>query len=821
MLFCGKRGAVSEIFTNFGPKLYYLYLMSIPKHLFRAVGAVCLLASSMIYAADRGASKEAGIPLYKDSKAPLEARVADLLGRMTLEEKAGQLVCPLGWEMYEKLPDGTVRISERFRQMNSGGMPVGSYWAVLRADPWTQKTLENGLSPRQGAEALNAMQRFAVDSTRLGIPILFAEEAPHGHMAIGTTVFPTGLGMASTWNPDLLRAAGVAVGDELEAVGAGVGYGPVMDIARDPRWSRMEESFGEDPYLTGVMATAYMDGMQRGADPGAEARVFSTLKHFAGYGVPESGHNGAPTSMGPIQLLSQNLPQFKMAVKQGVGSIMTSYNTVDGVPSTGNRFLLTDILRERWGLDGVIFSDLYSIDGMVGQVAADKTEAGAVALKSGVDIDLGANCYGARTLEALQRGLITEADLDRAVAEVLRMKFRLGLFENPYVDPAKTATRVRTAENISLAREVARQGSVLLKNDGVLPLSKDLKRIAVIGPNADMQYNQLGDYTAPQPEESVVTVLEGIREAVSPSTEVIYARGCAIRDTTASDIAGAVEAARRSDAVVLVLGGSSGRDFKTKYIETGAAEGATAEPGLIPDMDCGEGMDRSTLDLLGDQNRLLEAVLQTGKPVVVVYIQGRTLDMNAACEGANALLTAWYPGGEGGHGVADILFGDYNPSGRLPVSIPRSVGQLPVYYSQSIQRDYIDAPGSPLYPFGYGLGYTTFEYSDLSVKPATEPGALLEVTANVRNTGEREGTETAQLYIHDMVASVAQPPLLLKGFRQVSLKPGEQKVVRFLLGADELSVINPALEEVVEPGEFIIFVGSSSEDLHLKERVRL
>ena len=781
---------------------------------------LCAAAIATAILASTGFAADKKTPVYKDATAPIEERVTDLLGRMTPEEKAGQLVCPMGWEMVESRPGGHAAITDRFRQMNSGGMPVGSYWAVLRADPWTQRTLDNGLHPGQATEALNLLQRYTVDSTRLGIPILFAEEAPHGHMAIGTTVFPTGLSMASTWNPELIRQAGTAVGDELAAAGAGVGYGPVMDIARDPRWSRMEESFGEDPWLTGAVATAYMDGMQRGEDPEAEPRLFSTLKHFAGYGVPESGHNGAPTSMGMIQLLSQNLPQFKTAVKKGVGSIMTSYNTVDGIPSTGNRFLLTDILRDRWGFDGVVFSDLFSIDGMVGQVAADRTEAGAVALKAGVDIDLGGNCYGRRTLEALDRGLITMEDLDRAVARVLRMKFRLGLFENPYRDPKKGAGEVRTLRNVELAREVARQGTVLLKNDGVLPLRKGLKRIAVIGPNADVQYNQLGDYTAPQADEAVVTLLEGIREAVGKDTEVVYVKGCAIRDTTATDIDAAVRAAHGADAVIIALGGSSARDFKTKYIATGAAAGEE-ESAAVSDMDCGEGMDRATLTLLGDQERLLEAVLATGRPVIAVYIQGRPLDMNLAAERADALLTAWYPGGEGGQALADIIFGDYNPSGRLPVSIPRSVGQLPVYYSQGVQRDYIDAPGTPLFPFGYGLSYTTFEYSDLDVSRSAEPGVIFEVSARVRNTGNRAGTETAQLYIHDPVASSAQPPLLLKGFKQLTLQPGEEQEVHFRLGADELSVVTPALQESVEPGEFLIMVGSSSATLPLKARVRL
>lgn len=760
---------------------------------------------------------KAETPLYKNADATVDERVADLLSRMTLEEKAGQLLCPMGWEMYVKNNDGTLEISDKFREQNGNGMPIGSYWAVLRADPWTQKTLTTGLSPRQSAEALNMLQKYAVDSTRLGIPILFAEELPHGHMAIGTTVFPTGLGMASTWNPDLIRQAGAAAGSEAALQGASIGYGPVLDVARDPRWSRMEETFGEDPYLTGEIGTAYMTGMQNHGDKDARP-IFSTLKHFAAYGVPEAGRNGDRAVVGQNQLFSELLPPFKKAVEAGAGTIMTSYNLIDGVPSTANKMLLTDILRDKWNFRGFVYSDLFSIDGIAGHVAPDRITAGAMALKAGVDMDLGAASYGLKTLEALQKGLITENDIDTAVARVLRLKFLAGLFDNPYVDPDKVATGVRTDLNRRIAKDVARQGITLLKNDGMLPLNKNLKSIAVIGPNADTQYNQLGDYTAPQDSAYITTVLEGIMAAVGPDTEVVYEKGCAIRDTTQSQIARAVKAASEADAVVLVVGGSSARDFKTKYIETGAATVNNDDsPTLLLDMDCGEGYDRATLSLLGDQNKLMEAVLATGKPVAVVYIQGRPLDMNMASEKANALLTAWYPGGEGGHAVADVLFGDYNPSGRLPVTIPRSEGQIPIYYSKGKQRDYMDMPGSPLYAFGHGLSYTDFEYSDLKIsKPDISSDPVVTVSCRVTNTGNREGAEVVQLYLRDLLASVSQPEMLLKGFRRVELRPGESVEVTFPLSFEELSIYDNKLQQVVEPGEFKVMVGASSADIRLR-----
>lgn len=757
------------------------------------------------------------LPIYKNPNATIEDRVSDLISRMTIEEKAGQLLCPMGWEMYIKNSDGSIAISDKFRNQNSGNMPVGAYWATLRADPWTQKTLETGLSPKESAETLNMLQKFAVDSTRLGIPFLFAEELPHGHMAIGTTVFPTGLGMASTWNPALIYAAGEAVGSEAASMGVSIGYGPVLDIARDPRWSRMEETLGEDPYLAGEIGSAYMAGMQC-PDNKSGRQLFSTLKHFAAYGIPDGGHNGAEASVGPIRLMSELLVPFKKAIENGAGSVMTSYNTIDGIPCTGNRFLLTDILRERWGFKGIVFSDLFSIDGMAGLVAPDRSGAGAIALKAGVDIDLGGSAFGEKTIQALENGLVTEDEIDLAVSRILRIKFLAGLFENPYVNPDEAEGAARNRAHRELSREVARQSITLLKNDGTLPFNRNnISKIAVIGPNADTDYNQLGDYTAPQDPEYVITVLEGIKASAEKNTKINYVKGCAIRDTTMSDIPAAVKAAKEADVAVIVVGGSSARDFKTKYLETGAAENHDNGKEIQLDMDCGEGFDRATLELLGDQDNLLKEVIATGTPTVVIYIQGRPLDMTIAAEKASALLTAWYPGGEGGTAIADVLFGDYNPSGKLPVTIPKSVGQLPLYYYQSIHRDYMDIDGSPLYAFGHGLSYTTFEYSDLEISE-TDNGCdtICTIKCRVTNTGKYSGEEVIQLYIRDVIASIAQPPMLLKGFNKVKLNPGESKTIIFPLTFKELSIYDSQLREIVEPGEFIVMIGSASDDIRLK-----
>ena len=654
-----------------------------------------------------------------------------------------------------------------------------------------------------------------MEETRLGIPVLFAEECPHGHMAIGTTVFPTALSAASTWNEGLMLKMGEAIALEARLQGANIGYGPVLDIAREPRWSRMEETFGEDPVLTTIMGVAMMKGMQ-GKVQNDGKHLYATLKHFAAYGVPESGHNGSRANCGMRQLLSEYLPPFRKAVEEGAGTLMTSYNAIDGVPCTANKELLTDVLRNQWGFKGFVYSDMIRIEAIVGMRAAkDNNEAAVKSLKAGLDMDLGGNAFGKNLKKAYEEGLITMADLDRAVGNVLRLKFQMGLFENPYVSPELAKKLVHSKEHKELARQVAREGVVLLKNEGVLPLSKHIGHLAVIGPNADEMYNQLGDYTAPQVREEVATVLDGIRAAVSESTRVTYVKGCAVRDTTATDIPAAVAAAQKADAVVLVVGGSSARDFKTKYISTGAAT-VSEDAKTLPDMDCGEGFDRSSLRLLGDQEKLISAVASTGKPLVVVYIQGRTMNMNLAAEKAQALLTAWYPGEQGGMGIADILFGDYSPAGRLPVSVPRSEGQLPVFYSQGTQRDYVESKGTPLYAFGYGLSYTRFTYSGLELQKGTEMETLQTVACTVTNTGNRDGEEVVQLYIGDKVASVSQPPLLLKAFQRIFLKKGESRQVIFHLKKDDLAIYDSEMNYVVEPGEFKVMVGAASNDIRLE-----
>ena len=666
---------------------------------------------------------------------------------------------------------------------------VGIYWAVFRADPWTRKTIANGLNPTLAAEAANAMQRYAIEHTRLGIPIFLAEEAPHGHMAIGSTVFPTGLGMAATWNTELMQQVGEVIGKEIRLQGGHISYGPVLDLAREPRWSRVEETLGEDHYLSGEMAAAMIKGLG-GGNLSLPYSTIATLKHFIAYGVSEGGQNGARSIMGPRELKQVFLPPFKRAIDAGALSVMTSYNSLDGMPCTSNKQLLTDILRGEWGFNrGFVVSDLFSIDGLKGthRTAASSQDAAIQALLAGVDVDLGGNCY-AQLVEAVRSGKVDEAALDQAVRRVLRLKFEMGLFERPYVDSKAAGNEVNNPNAIALARQVAQQSITLLKNDGILPLSKD-KKVAVIGPNADNIYNMLGDYTAPQPDGKVITVYQGIKTMLG-TDQCVYAKGCAVRDTMDCDIPAAVEAARQADVVIAVVGGSSARDFKTSYEDTGAA---TAEQNFISDMECGEGFDRATLDLLGKQIDLLEALKKTGKPLVVVYIEGRPLNKNWADENANALLTAYYPGEQGGNAIADVLFGDYNPSGRLPMSVPRHVGQLPVYYNRPrpAAHDYVEMSAQPLYPFGYGLSYTTFEYSD---SITTQDG----ISWNITNTGTRKGDEVVQLYVRNTGTSVVQPERQLKAFKRITLEPGETRRVTFLFKDIDLKIVNDKMQWVVE-----------------------
>ena len=749
-------------------------------------------------------NKNGRCDVYENPSQSVEMRVEDLLQQMTTEEKIGQLAMTMGWSYYER-EGQSFRLTDKFEQ-DMGQKLIGGSWAVMRADPWTQKTIDNGLNPPMALAVSNAMQRWMREHTRLGIPLFLAEECPHGHMAIGTTVIPTALGRASTFNKRLESDLGKAVAAQVAVQGANVAFGPVLDISRDPRWSRMEEGYGEDPVLAAQMGGAYARGL-------SSKGLLPVMKHLSAYGVSEGGHNGASSHVGKQELLSVLSLPFRQGAE--VGGVMTAYNDIDGIPCSANKWLLKDILRGKWDFHGVIFSDLFAIDGLVNaRVAADKKEAAAQALKAGVNIDLGASCYAQPLQEAVKEGLVSEKELDDAVREVLEYKFKLGLFDQSYADfnPSDSEKFKSFAFN-ELNRQAATESVVLLKNDGLLPLSKEVKRVAVIGPNADNVYNMLGDYTAPQADGDVVTLLQGVRNKLS-NAHVDYVKGCAIRDTSWQEIDKAVMAAREAEVVILALGGSSARDFQTSYLETGAAK---VRIDKVSDMESGEGFDRASLSLMGYQQQLLEALVATGKPVVLVMIQGRPLDLNWADAQVPAILNAWYPGAQGGNALADLIFGDANPSGKLPFSYPRSVGQLPVYYNVSNHRNnYTDESAQPLYPFGFGLSYTTFSYTDMNV---VQKADSVMVSFTLTNTGDRDGAEVAQLYLRQEHTSVVRPERQLIAFEKIFLRKGESRTVTMMLTKDDFSFMDDSGNLRFEPSRFTLMLGASSQDIRLQREL--
>lgn len=765
-------------------------------------------------------NKNGRLDIYENPAFTIQERVSDLLSQMTLEEKIGQMLTSLGWPMYER-QGSVIRLTEQLTK-EIEEYHTGSLWGFMRADPWTQRTLTTGLSPDLAAKASNMLQKFAIEHGRLGIPLFLAEECPHGHMAIGTTVFPTSIGQASTWNPGLIQRMGQAIAAEVSVQGAHIGYGPVLDLARDPRWSRVEETYGEDSYLNGVMGAALVRGFQN--DLGNGKSVIATLKHFAAYGWTEGGHNGGSAHIGSREMEEAIYPPFREAVAAGALSVMSSYNEIDGIPCTANYNLLTEVLKRRWLFDGFVVSDLYAIGGLREHgVAATDYEAAVKAVNAGVDSDLGTTVYAGQLVDAVRAGDVSEIVINDAVSRILCLKFRMGLFDHPFVDEKLPAQTVASSEHVELAREVARQSMILLKNENaLLPLNKDIKTIAVVGPNADNVYNMLGDYTAPQSEKTVITVLDGIRQKVSANTRIMYAKGCAIRDSSKIGFQEAIEAARQSEVVIMAVGGSSARDFSSKYEETGAAKISNTH---ISDMESGEGYDRSTLELLGKQRELIYEIRKLGKPIVLVLVKGRPLLLEGVENEVDAIVDAWYPGMQGGNAIADVIFGDYNPAGRLTISVPRSVGQLPVYYNtkrKGNRSKYIEEEGTPHYPFGYGLSYTSFGYSDMQTEVVeTADDCQVSVSVMVRNEGSCDGDEVVQLYLRDEVASFTTPLKQLRGFQRIHLKVGETKKITFLLDKKSLGIYMQNGEWAVEPGCFVLMIGRSSEQIVQQKEIKI
>ena len=715
--------------------------------------------------------------LYLDKSQSVDSRVKDLFKRMTLEEKIGQM-CQHHNQKYDILVQ---YIRER---------AIGS---VLQS---------------QGEET-NTLQKIA-EETRLKIPLLLAVDAIHGFALIpGGTVYPSQLGMSSAWDADMLLKVGQVTAKEMAVAGLHWTFSPVLCIGRDPRWGRTDETFGEDPLLIGDLALGLIKGYQSGkmSDP---TYMLACAKHFAGYSETQGGRDSSEADISRRKLMSYFLPGFERVARAGCNTFMAGYQAIDGVPCSLNRWLLKDKLKDEWGLDGIIVTDWNNVGHTITKqfVCADYEEAAIRAVEAGNDMMMSTPEFYDAAIKAAKAGKLNMERVNDSVKRILSLKFRLGLFDHRrYMDLSKAQEVRGCDEHIRHAEAVATESLVLLKNDGVLPIKKSVKKIAVIGPNADDAQAMLGDWsclmhlygkspTYGHPAEKIATPLQGIRARAGKKTEVIYVRGCDVIDATIDETTKAVKAAKAADIAIVVIG-----DNKTI---------------------CGESYDRATLELTGGQDKLVRAVQATGTPVVVVLINSKPLAINWVAENANAIVEAWNPGMRGGAAIASVLFGDVNPSGKLTISFPRTAGQLPVYYNQipgwhtpweGPRKEYIDLPEGPLFPFGYGLSYTRFVYSDLKVKtPVVRQGKPVKASVVVKNAGKRAGVEIAQAYINDKVSSLTTPVKVLAAYQKISLGAGESKRVEVEIPYERLSFVDADLNRIVEPGEFDLMVGSSSAD---------
>jgi beta-glucosidase len=756
---------------------------------------------------------------YKDPKLPVSKRVADLMGRMTLEEKAAQMTCV--WQQKAETlvdPEGNFDLTKAkaaFKKRHGLGQ-VGrpSDAGAPPGEPWKGKTA------RGMAELTNAIQKFFLEHSRLGIPVIFHEECLHGHAARDATSFCQPIGLGATFNPELVEGLCTMTAYEARVRGTHQALTPVMDVARDPRWGRVEETYGEDPYLNTQLGMAAVKGFQGDGSFKDKKRVIATLKHFAAHGQPESGMNCAPANVSERVLRETFLHPFKNAIQRaGAISVMASYNEIDGVPSHANRWLLRQVLRKEWGFKGFVVADYYAIwelgyrpDTHGHFVAKDKREACQLAVEAGVNTELPEpDCYR-HLVELVRKGVLKEKQLDELVAPMLFWKFKLGLFDDPFVDPEEAARVVGCDEHRKLALQAARETITLLKNENntaPLDLSK-VKSIAVIGPNANRTL--LGGYSG-LPKHNV-TVLEGIKARLGPGVNVLYAEGCKITqggswqqdEVVPSDpeedrrqIAEAAEIAQRAEVIVLALGGN---------------EQTSREAWSLTHLG-----DRANLDLPGRQEDLVRAMVETGKPVIVFLFNGRPLSFNFIARNVPVIFECWYLGQECGRAVADVLFGDHNPDGKLPISIPRSAGHLPVFYNYkpSARRGYLWDDVSPLFPFGFGLSYTTFAFQNIRLtKKKIKRNGSTQVLVDVTNTGQRQGAEVVQMYVRDRISSVTRPVKELKGFKKISLQPGEMRTVALDITPESLAFYDVNMRYVVELGEFEIMVGNSSRDVDLQ-----
>ncbi|MBC7327465.1 glycoside hydrolase family 3 C-terminal domain-containing protein [bacterium] len=695
----------------------------------------------------------------------MEEKVKELIKNMSVEEKVAQLSSIGG----EHLLEHERFAIEKAETLLSNGMGQISY--ILRH-----------LEPDRGVEIANEIQKFALEKTKSKIPIIIHDECLHGCMAKKSTSFPQSIALASSWDPDMLYEVARVIGKETRARAIHQALSPTINIARDARHGRVEETYGEDPYLTSLMAVAFIKGLQ-------EERVIATPKHFAADFAGDGGRDSSATYFSERTLREIFFPAFKASIQEAKAwSIMAAYNSISGVPSSSNRWLLTDVLRGEWGFEGFVVSDYGSVWGLHGahRVAESLAEAAKLALEAGLDVELPHAVCFPELVKLVKEGKVSEEVLDVAVSRVLKAKFWLGLFDDPFACPEKAHQICDSAEHREFAIRVAERCIVLLKNNGILPLPKDLGTIAVIGPNANEV--RLGGYSGYGMK--VVTPLEGICNKVSKGTKVLFAEGCKVRDNSRKGFPKAVSAASRADVAILVMGNSDETE--------------------------GEGRDRCDLNLPGVQEELIKAIVDTGTPVIVVLINGSAITMSNWIDLVDAVVEAWYPGEEGGNAIANVLFGDYNPGGKLPITFPKYTGQLPLYYNYRPcirSHDYVEARGKqPLFPFGYGLSYTTFTYRNLKV--SSRKAAIkdeIKVTVEVENSGCRDGDEVVQLYIKDMFSKMVRPVLELRKFKRIHLKQGEKTTVEFTLREEDFAFLDENLSPIVEPGAFEIMVGSSSE----------